>query len=917
VGRPANFLALSHDPHASRRGRPLAALLAILAVTAAVYARALKGQLVYDDLLLIARNPLIADLGNLPRLFTSGYWDFLGLKDAEHIGYWRPLTAIVQALIWPLGGSAPGYYHAACIAIHLGAVTAAFYLARALTRSTWIAAATALLFALHPAHVESVAWISALNDPLFGCLALACLERFVAWRRHGSRGLPWVATLFFALALLSKELGAALVPLIFLVDLLRPREPGADDRPWLPAGAPRFLRETVGPAPAAPARAYAPFALVFGLYLLARMLVFSSPLAGFDRVTTDFGVGLGRLLLLRLELFGGGIEILCLPIDLNLFRPFRPHIELLDPALVRATVFSAVFLALLVACCLGRRRTALAALIFVPAGLLPALIRVESLGVFPLSDRFLYLPVFGFALALALLLGRLSSRVTASTLLLLLSGLYAVRCVTRIAVWKDEETLFRRSAEQSPRSVYVLWGLGRVLLERHNETNDPRYVQEALAVFERATQLLTEAKQPDSDLFVTSRDYLQVNLGFAWCYIYTDQAAGAVAALEELAKRIETLRSEAQEARANGMRVREQFLDLEQVYTALGAAHARAGDEREAEEAFRKSLELQPAVAETHQNLGRLLMHERRWEEARAEFEAASRLRPGNAEDRLLLAQALQTLGENEEAARLARQLLDELPGRAEPLVVLATGALGVGDASGALVWLDRALTIDPRNALAWYQKARAQLLRNDPREAVTAFRNAIDLDPSSFEAHYDFGAFLLSQGALEEARPLLEHAYGLAPPEHRAPLRNALSQLTFPAADEPFRLALDDWNRKEFEPALAWVERALALAPDHTEALLMKARILQRNGQPDQALALLERCTQLVPQSFTVWSEYGELCYQQEQVERGRAALERALEIGPPPAWPDELRQGSIKNLERRLEGQEPQGAIIPLEGD
>src|SRR6185503_2208623 len=129
-------------------------LIAIVLVTGLVYLRALAGELVYDDTLLIARNPSIADLSNLPRLFTSGYWDFLDVREAEYIGYWRPLTAIVQALLWPIAGTRPLPYHVASLVVHLGAVAAAFLIARRLSTSVWIASATALFFALHPAHVE-------------------------------------------------------------------------------------------------------------------------------------------------------------------------------------------------------------------------------------------------------------------------------------------------------------------------------------------------------------------------------------------------------------------------------------------------------------------------------------------------------------------------------------------------------------------------------------------------------------------------------------------------------------------------------------------------------------------------------------------------------------------------------------------
>lgn len=874
-------------------------LAGILLATAAVYARGLTGELVYDDRLLIASNPSIVDLANLPRLFTSGYWDFLDVREAQYIGYWRPLTAIVQALIWPFAGSRPLPYHAASLAIHLGAVTAAFLIARRLSARAWIAGTTALLFALHPAQVESVAWISALNDPLFGCLALFSIERFLAWRARGSRGIPLLSLACFALALLAKELAAALVPLLVLLDLLRPS--AASEPRAASVDLPAPLRRVFS-APRAPLRAYGPFAAAFALYMLARMLVFASPWAGFERITTDFMVSAQRLALLRIELFGGALEILTVPLELSVFRPFRPFIRPLDPALVRATLFSGIYAALLVASFLGARRLALAALLIIPAGLLPALIKVQSLGAFPLSDRFLYLPAFGFALGAALFLEHAFQRRTATVLVLVVGGLYAARSAARVGVWHDEETLFRTSVAQSPRSVYVQWGLGRVLLERMNAAGDPRHLSEASEVFERAAKLLEEAKQEHTDLMVSSRDFLQVNLGLAWCSIYAQDWSAATLVLEDLARRVEEIQAQERKARELGLGMREQFLDLEKVYTALGVAQYKSGHFDEAEHSFQRALSLQPSAPEAHQNLGRMYGAQGRWEEAARAFEASSRLRPGDPEDRLLLAQAWQTLGRSTEAEELARALVAELPTRAEPMVVLAAAALGRSDSAAALTWLERALALEPRNALAWYQKARALLQRDDARGAMAAFRNAVELDPTSFEAHYDCAAFLLAQGSIAEARQYLVRAYTLAPKQHREALRRNLVQMEL---DAPIlsELAACDSQRDELEPALAWFERLLALAPQNDATARKRARLLRRMQRDDEALAALRTCAERAPRDFELWSELGTYLHAQGRLAEARAVLEHALEIDVPANLPAALRESSKQRLRDLLD--------------
>jgi Flp pilus assembly protein TadD len=868
---------------ASASRREWLVLGAILLVTTLVYARGLAGELVYDDHLLIERNPEITELAALPRLFTRGYWDFLGLRDAQYIGYWRPLSAVVHALVWPFSGSRPLGHHLASLTFHLLAVVAAHRLARRLGASPWIAAGAALLFALHPAQVESVAWISAVGTPLSGALVLLALERFLAWRARGLRGVPLVAAIAFGLALLAKELAATFLPLAVLLDLVRPRAPDEPRRHAL-------------------LRAYAPFALVALTYLAARMFVFASPYAGLERVTTDFVVGAARLLVLRLELLGGGLEILALPLELNLFRPFRPHLAALDPALVRAAVFTALYLALVVATLRARRRLAAAALLAIPLGFLPVLVQVHSLGSFPLSERFLYLPAFGFALASTLFFAHAFPRRAAGVLTCALALAYGLRSHARIGTWHDGETLLGDAAARSPRALTLQWIYGRELLERYSATREPRHLLEAQRVFEHAVALLDEARAKDTDVMATSRDTLQVELGLAWCAIHAGDPALASLRLREVARRVEELQAGAREAREKGQPVREEFLDLGQVYHTLAVAELEDGKLAEAEASFARALELQPNSPETHQNFGHLLARANRWEEAAREYETAARLRPGNPKDRLLLAQAWLELGRAKEAEALALPLLAELPGRSEVLLLLAVAALARESEVEALRRLDEALALDPRNALAWSHKARVLRRRGDARGALPAFRNAVELDPAGFEAHYELAGFLLEQGALAEARPYLVRAYVLAPLPHREVLRRNLAGMEL--EDEALlELERADEERGDLAHALTWCERRLALAPTNGAATLQRARLLRRSGRDDEAVAAFHARAEAARDDYEVWSELGAYLHALGRAAEARPVIEHALTLDFPPGFPADLSRRSKEQLRALLE--------------
>jgi len=882
-------------------GRGLWWLLLALVATAAVFSRSLDGELVYDDKLLIAENPGITDLANLPSLFARSYWEFLEEDAAARIGYWRPLTAVADSLAWAVGGGSPFAFHLLSVLVHLAATAVAFRLARRITRSNWIAGFAALLFGLHPTHVESVAWISALNDPMFGLFTLLSLDAFLRWRQAGSAGYPLLACTWFAAGLLSKEMAAAVVPLLLALDLGVKQAAGEGAPPWWRS---RNL-----------ARAYGPFLAVVGAYLVARMFVFQSVFAGFDRETTDFGVGAFRQGLLRIELIGQSLWLLGWPADLALFRAFRPYIPLADPLVLRALLCIAGYAAVLVLLIRQRSspwtRTALFALLAIPAGFLPVLIRVESLGTFPMSDRFLYIPVFGFVLLLCLFVRRVVPAAVGAPLLLLTAGLYGWKSWDRIAVWENEEVLFRTSAVESPRSPYVLWGLGRVLLDRYQETDDPAFLTEAFRAYERAQELLVEAKQPRTDIMVSSRDYLQVNLGLGWCYVFDAQRedlggyATPIAIFEELVRVVGELEDRSREVRSLGISVREEHLELHHIWTALGTAQGLAGNLTQAKDSLKKALSLVPDYPQAHQNLGRIYARDGEWTLAIHHFEQAALKRAGNFEDQLLLAQTLATAGEKQRAESLALEMIERFPDQAEPLLVIATLRLSDRAANEALTYVDRALLINPGYGHAWYQKARALLLLGVNETAtIQAFRKATDLMPSNFEANYDFAAYLLRTGATDAAQPYLITAYATAvDPRHVEVIYQQLNQLTYETPAPLFRLATIEGSRGRLDLAESWLNRALAIDPDHGDTLFQKGRVLRRLKRDEEAVALMRRATELMPDNFVASSELGAYLAELGRKSEALDVLEQTLEMPTPVDWGPEMGAGAKEQLRKLIE--------------
>lgn len=884
--RPTPAAALPPGGGAGRLGAWPPLLIAL--VCAAVFARALGGALVYDDLLLVGRNPDIGSLANLPRFFARPYWAFL--DPSSNVGYWRPLSATALALGHALGGGAPWGFHAIAIAAHAVAACAACRFAWRVARSRWVATFAGLLFAVHPLQVEGVAWISAVNDPLSVAAVLLAAGAWLGWRQAGSRGLPLAALGWLAVGLLTKESALVALSLFLLVDLCT-----------RPLGAPE-------PPPQAASRGWGGALAVVALWVGARVLVFRSVWAGFDLVAAHLGVGAGRLALLRLELFGGALELLAWPFRLTLFRPFRPHVGSSDPrVLLAAGATVAWALALLVAW-RRRRPRVVFALALVPASLAVLLVRVESLGIFPLSDRFLSLAVLSPALALPLLLRR-APRGLATGLCVALVALWATASVLRIGVWRDEETLFRDALAKAPESPYVHWGLGRILLDRYLREGDPDALNEAERVFLAGQDLLLRSREPGTEVLAGPTDFVQTNLGYGWARLLQDERSGfrgsavALRIFQELAERIRAVEEQRVDARALGNFVEDVPLELEQVETAIGVTLARSGRDEEAERAFLRALERNPRYPEAHQNLGRLYAARGDWTLAARHFERARELRPGEPEDRLLVAQAWAELGRYDDAEALARSLGDELHGP-EPLLLEAQIAIGERRADDALLFATRAAELAPENARAPYLRAQALLLSDDPAAAEAPLRRAAELDPASFDAAYDLGVLLSRLGRAEEAGAELARAYSLCRDvDLRARLREALLGLSGLSPDTLLELAFTDARRQDNEASLAWLDRLLAKAPEHPDALLQRGRLLRRLGRHPEAIASMRRACAAAPGSFPAHSELGVYLAERGDVQGAITELEQARTIGPPPAWPPEIAREARAELDRRLE--------------
>lgn len=181
--------------------RALLGAVVLAGLTSAAYLPSLPGEFLIDDYDYVARNPVItAPDGWITIWLGSGFRDYYALT---HTSFW---------LEWRLWGNDPGGYRAVNIALHVLNATLVWRLLwRLHVRGAFVGA---LLFALHPANVQAVAWISQRKTLLAACFGLLSVLAWLRFRAGGPRSLPaYAATLLaFLLGLLSK-LSVVVVPL--------------------------------------------------------------------------------------------------------------------------------------------------------------------------------------------------------------------------------------------------------------------------------------------------------------------------------------------------------------------------------------------------------------------------------------------------------------------------------------------------------------------------------------------------------------------------------------------------------------------------------------------------------------------------------------------------------------------------------
>ena len=424
------------------------ALFLIVAATVLVYANSLSGAFVFDDTKQIVGNPALRSWGNILRAFTSDVWSFQREMLTRDVPppYYRPLFTAYLTVNYKLFGLWEPGWHLMNLLVHAGATVAVFFLIKRLSGDRLIATLAALVFGLHPAHVESVSWISGIPDPLAALFYVPSLIWYVRYRLEGDQKFLIASVIAYGLSAFCKETPLAL-PLVFIVwELTR-----GGTRQSLSARGREIILRLI------------PYAIMAGAYLALRFAVLGriSWKHPFMARVPDSAIWMTVP-----YVFVSYLRHLVAPFYLSLIYGTSFVTTATDPRFFLPAALIVVLAILLWAYRKKLSGDSWTALALIVAPLLPVL----NLRVFHyeyiIQDRYLYLPSIGFCYLIATLLVRWSHRQKqlATTVAIAIIVAFGASTFVQNRVWHDAVALWRRAIYYSANSWSTHYNLGLAYL---------------------------------------------------------------------------------------------------------------------------------------------------------------------------------------------------------------------------------------------------------------------------------------------------------------------------------------------------------------------------------------------------------------------------------------------------------------------
>lgn len=422
-------------------------LLALAVITALLYFPSLKNDFVnYDDPDYVTSNPQVQK----GLTAESIHWAFT----TGHASNWHPLTWLSHMVDYQLYGLKPMGHHATNLVFHIANVLLLFWVLWRLTKNVWPSAIVAALFAWHPLHVESVAWVSERKDVLstfFWLLTMWAYAEYVRTARSGegrSKLFYGSSLVAFALGLLSKPMLVTLPCVLLLLDywpLNRLNFDRESRRAW-----PKLVLEKL------------PFFILAIAHSGITFLVQKKGGAVSSLETIALGERIANAFVSYLRYVGKMV----LPVNLSILYP-HPHPAKWPLLLVIVSIAFVVGMSV-VAAYWGRKNRYIFVGWFWFLGTLVPVIGLVQVGIQAMADRYSYIPHIGLFIVLAWGVMELTANSKQQKEILVLgSTVMLLACLAltynQISYWRDSITLFTHATQVTKNNYLAYNNLGHWL----------------------------------------------------------------------------------------------------------------------------------------------------------------------------------------------------------------------------------------------------------------------------------------------------------------------------------------------------------------------------------------------------------------------------------------------------------------------
>jgi tetratricopeptide (TPR) repeat protein len=598
------------------------ALVIILAISFVIYLPVLDNAfLAWDDNAYIKDNVLVHSI-DLKAIFSQYV-----------MGNYHPLTILVHAIEYKLFGLDPTGYHAVNILLHLMNTALVFYAIFLLSEKYGIALVAALLFGVHPLHVESVAWAAELKDLLYTFFFLASWIYYMKYLKDFQKKFFLIAILMFLLSLLSKAMAASLPLVLMLTDHLKGRKINlkslVEKVPFF------FLAITLGVV-AVIAQRSSDTTQFLDLYSLPQRIVF----AGYGFISY--------------------LVKLVFPIKLMAYYGYPSMPGGNVPAIYYIYLFFTIVLLVLAFYSLRRSKKLFfsigffAVTVFLVLQLLPV-------GGTIMADRYSYIPSIGIFYLAGIgvdLLWNRNMKLAATLALSAFALFFSMKTFAKADVWQNDLTLWDDVIKQDQSAAMVFYKRGTYFL------NEKKY-PEALADFNKTIELdnkFIKAYFNRGKVYLDNNKYeeafmdynkiIELKPGFADAYysrglVYFNKKSYEES-VKDCSKAIELKPdfSDAFFARANNLwalnrndEARKDYTKAIELNPDFSMAWSNRGalsmNEKKYEEAltdFNKAIEIDPGYASAYVNRGSIFNEQKRYEEAIRDYSKAIELNPNFVE---------------------------------------------------------------------------------------------------------------------------------------------------------------------------------------------------------------------------------------------------------------------------------------------